>query len=641
MTLAAGTVWECNASATASGVNGGGFNPGNANFLTDATTDSNTANTASPVLSSASYNFVAGDVGHWVYIKSGTNWTPGWYKIASVASNKATLDADVGEAIQTNSSAGYPTPIYATNTVAGCATVGTPTNGVFGIDYSQGTAAIINNTDLACPDGDAAAPTVTSAGSPFGVNHVGNLIHITAGTGYTASWYEIVSVSGTTATLDRAIGTDGAKTNGTFYVGGAFSMNSALDDDFFESKVAGNRVFFKSGTFTAGEAISISVAATDQLPVVFEGYNTLRGDAPTGSSRPTIAMAGSNFSLNTSFECWYMQFTGTGTTLVSPGTNAKMVHCKSTNSSTAAARPAFVWSTSADLLLLHCEAVSYRGRAVQSGNSAGTQLIGCYFHDSDVCLYLQTSSAAGMTIVGNLFISPVTAAISFPSGAGGSTLIMGNTIYGSENTLGIGVSLASGGDDIRILNNIIYGFATGVSHADSGQLVGYDDFNDYYNNDTDVTSWIKGSNCQSVDPEFTNIDQITGSGATSGLSDNILTDGTKDFTALGVVAGRDFIYLISGTNTTVGIYGITTVGTTTLTLDLDPSTGGTGSDIVYQITINRDLSIGDNLKGLGGPAMFPGVSSVSYPDIGSIQREEPAAGGGLIRHPGMNGGLNA
>ena len=83
MALAAGTIWESRASATTGNVNGAGFNPANAAAVTDLTTDANTANTNSPVVSSATYTFVAGDVNAWLYIVSGTNWTPGWYQIAS------------------------------------------------------------------------------------------------------------------------------------------------------------------------------------------------------------------------------------------------------------------------------------------------------------------------------------------------------------------------------------------------------------------------------------------------------------------------------------------------------------------------------------------------------------------------------
>src|SRR6185503_9870086 len=90
------TIFEVRAAGSDT-ANGGFFDPGQtAGMNTDGAATSATGN--SPVFSSASYNFVAGDVGAWVYIALGTNWTPGWYQIASVASNVATLTATIGTA---------------------------------------------------------------------------------------------------------------------------------------------------------------------------------------------------------------------------------------------------------------------------------------------------------------------------------------------------------------------------------------------------------------------------------------------------------------------------------------------------------------------------------------------------------------
>src|SRR6267142_7288271 len=95
MAIPATQFWEVQ-SGGASG-NGAGFDPGNANMATDLAATN--ANTSSPVITSASYNFVASDVNHWAYIKAGTNWTAGWYKILSVAANAATLDGTIGNAV--------------------------------------------------------------------------------------------------------------------------------------------------------------------------------------------------------------------------------------------------------------------------------------------------------------------------------------------------------------------------------------------------------------------------------------------------------------------------------------------------------------------------------------------------------------
>jgi hypothetical protein len=51
------------------------------------------------VITSATHNFVAADVGNLIQITAGTNWTTGFYQIVSVAANAATLDRAVGTAV--------------------------------------------------------------------------------------------------------------------------------------------------------------------------------------------------------------------------------------------------------------------------------------------------------------------------------------------------------------------------------------------------------------------------------------------------------------------------------------------------------------------------------------------------------------
>jgi hypothetical protein len=183
--------------------NGGAFDPGNASMATDLAATSATG--TAPVCTSASYNFVAGDVGHWLFIKSGTNWTPGWYQIASVAANAATLTAGIGTAYLMNNS--LPSAV---TTAAGCATTASPTSGTWTIDYSQKTGAKFTYTDLTAA---GAGSTFTSAANPFGKNCVGNAVILSSGTNVTTGVFFISSVAGTTATFDRAV-TTGATSNG-------------------------------------------------------------------------------------------------------------------------------------------------------------------------------------------------------------------------------------------------------------------------------------------------------------------------------------------------------------------------------------------------------------------------------------------
>ena len=75
MALSGYLIWEIR-PGSGSDNNGGGFDPSQtAGMLTDGAATSATG--TAPVFTSASYNFVGGDVGAWVYIASGTNWIPG------------------------------------------------------------------------------------------------------------------------------------------------------------------------------------------------------------------------------------------------------------------------------------------------------------------------------------------------------------------------------------------------------------------------------------------------------------------------------------------------------------------------------------------------------------------------------------
>lgn len=273
---------------------GGAFDTGNTNFATDGSASS--ANTASPVFSSLSYSFVAGDVGAWIFIKSGTNWTPGFYQIASVSGGNATLTAGIGTAVlvaNTNYSAG-------TNTAAGCATVSSTggNNATWSVDYSQSNSARVAFTDLVI---DAATNTkLTSAANPFGPNHVGNAICITGGSGFTLQRVQINSVTGTAATVNVSAGTLGS-TGGTGNLGGALASYGLLGPASGSNLASKNSIWVKTGTYTiqsvtAGQPDSIWALGTDMC---MQGYNAMRGDdgtPPTFKAASGLATSNKLFS---------------------------------------------------------------------------------------------------------------------------------------------------------------------------------------------------------------------------------------------------------------------------------------------------------------------------------------------------------
>lgn len=456
-----------------------------------------------------------------------------------------------------------------------------------GIDYTLQDAAQLTNTDGSAAGGT----TFTSAGGGFTDAMKGNYLHITASTGLTVGWYEIVSVTDTNnVELDR---TPGTGTLTTFYVGGALSMNSTLDDDVFETAVAGNEFQLRgaSGTVSIGEGINISAAGGAQNPIKLIGYNSTRGDNPTGSTRPTIACAANSFQFSgANWDVSYVMFTGTGTSVITNASNQKFLWVKCTNSSTTANRTAI--TTGTDNLFVSCEFISYRGRAMTVGSgTSNVTLRASWLHSSDAGFYSSTNSTAIMCS-DTIISSCVTAAIQFAGAMTGRVGISACTLFGATNTTGIGVSLATGCTDIAIMNSIITGFVTGVSHADAAQVVGFDDYNCYNNNDTDVTNWTKGGNDVTTAPAFTSVGQVTGTAGAFTAANDRLVDTSKNFTSLGVVAG-DHVYIVSGTGVTAGIYAITSITTTTNpndTLVLTPAPGtNTTADKTYQITTGHNF----------------------------------------------------
>lgn len=616
MAIGAGTVFQIQSTATAGNVNGGAFNPGNANGITDGVIAGGTGST--PTLSSATYTFLSADINHWIYFPTQSNMYAGWYQITGVNAGVATLAAGIGTAqIVTNN-------MFGTNSVAGCASTAAPTGVTYLVDYSQTDTARYTSTTMT----GATTAATDASGNPFTAQMVGNFICAASGTGVTAGWYEILSVSTGTATLSSSAGTTYSLVHA--HIGGAVSLGGTTtgitDTIFFglaiSSTTAAGRYFIKGGasvSYSLGQAIGAGNAGSTVWPIIFEGYAVTRGDRPLGSTMPTIA--GGAFLWQTAannVDVYSLAMTSTATSTYLGAARGKVIGCKIVNTSTTAGRVAFSANQSG-ISAIKSEFISYRGNAISP--SGGSVLIDtCYIHDSNIGISTNGSGSA-YTIINNIIANNVTEAINIGDASTTTGLISGNTLYGSENKLGIGINIITGTDLMTVMNNNIYGFVTGITAADT-QTVLYGDYNNFYNNTNDVsaaTQWQKGRNDISVAPSFANVAQVTGTTATS--STTTLTDSGKNFTTAGVVAGRDFLYVISGTGATAGIYGITAVGTTTLTTDISLGTISSGG--TYQITTGKNFAVGTSLKAKGYPGLFPGGYTTGYLDIGAVQRQEP------------------
>lgn len=369
MAFAATNIWEVQTGGHDTN-NGGGFNPGNTSMATDLQVTGATGLGTSVTVSSVSYTFIARDVGHWLFIKSGTSWTPGWYKITGEAGGVATIDAAAGHAIlyYANFSRGY-----ALNTTAGCATVVSPTTGTWSIDYSQSTP--ISFTDLVA----ATTTTFTSTANPIGKNFVGNIFSITSGTGWNVVRWECSSVNSGTSTgtagnfySGTTIGT-AASTGGTGQCGGPLASPGQASLLF----VNGNSVYIAAGTYTIASAtpnVATGIVSNTAGGLggnafsCWEGYATYRCDKPGLGSRPVIHAGSGVISSavmwtiggnHTRIEC--LSFNGNSQTTVTglqaSGNRQTVISCDALN---CTARGIYASST-ANLLL--CSATTCSGTA--------------------------------------------------------------------------------------------------------------------------------------------------------------------------------------------------------------------------------------------------------------------------------------
>lgn len=458
-------------------------------------------------------------------------------------------------------------------------------------DYSQQDTAHLTITDLVIDGADSSQ--VTSALTPFDSLDIGNILHITAGTNFTAGWYEVISVAGVIAVLDRSCGTVGS-TGGTAYLGGAILFGTTLDNEFIDQLVEGNKVWIKSGTYTCVENISGGTGSTTTAPVHFIGYSSTRGDGPLDDTRPLINLTANYYWYTTTYDNFSnIIFNSARTTygIRAAGAN-RLINCKFLNNSTTANNYACYFYV-AGIIALGCEFVSYRGYGVYCGVVSCTFMF-CYFHDSLYGIYHATNY---VTIQNCLFDNCITTAFyqSVASMQIGS--IVGNTFYGCENTLGTALLFSATNYGDLIYNNIFYGFVNAINHATAGSKAVLSNYNNYYNNDVDVVNVVKGALDIAADPDFSDVAQITGTTAITAATGK-LVDTAKNFTDLGVVANRDCVYVVSGTGVTAGIYLITEISTTTNPNDTITcycgatalSTNAT-ADKVYQITTGHNFKI--------------------------------------------------
>ena len=361
-----------------------------------------------------------------------------------------------------------------------------------GTDYSQQDAVQIAYTDLVI---GGTTTRLTSAGNAFTSAHVGNTIAITGGTGFTTGLYSVRSVSGSAATMDRSVGTGGS-TGGTGNLGGARSGFTVGTTTLQASLVAGNKTWVKNEAWN--EAVSFTVAGSTTQPMVIEGYNTSRGDVPTGSSRPVnnrASAAGDGITLTVgNYRFYNIMVTAAGDAGVSTSSSIMMVNCRLYGNTGEGFEP----TSGGGHTFINCEFDTNGTQGVGGTQFLGT-LLGCYSHDNTGGGTTAPNSQA--TYLFCIF----EANSAYNVSEGGGTLQMLNcTVNGAVGATADGVIYTNNGTQTYLYNNI---FSNNGRYGVNGNDVdgSQSNYNDFFGNTTAArNNFVTGPNDLALDPTFTN-----------------------------------------------------------------------------------------------------------------------------------------
>ena len=424
---------------------------------------------------------------------------------------------------------------------------------------------------------------------------VGNMIYISGGTNFTVGRYQITNVAAGVATLNVACGSGADSTDGTGNMGGSLdNFTTAI----IGLPVAGNTIWFKTGTYTLAAAVTAGTAGTAVLPINIFGYNAAHGDNPTIASgnQPVISTATYLWTMANYWKISYvsLSFASTGTSYgVATGLYSSYFTCKVTH--TAAGRG---FSTGQGTLILNCEfnGGGLCGIFIYAAN-VGSNVVNCYIHDALVNgVYFAGGSCS---VIGCVFDSCVTAI----AGGSSSQIILNNTIVNCPT--GISGGTMAGWN---IINNIIAYCGVGVTWTTS-TLVNRWYNNNFYGNDTDITNVPESGYDAMVgntayNPVFPTTIDSAEDGATNGAPGTTLTSAGSDFT--GVTTDDKLVVKTASGGATAGVYRISAVapGGDTTKLTLATSPGASKTTIHFGIVrggaSSTNLSLGaSSCKGAG------------------------------------------
>jgi len=489
----------------------------------------------------------------------------------------------------------------ANNTQWDIRTGGASTNGGGFVPGSGGTDFSQQNSPNS--SGTAGTATGTTAfqdvGHAFTSGEVGNILQITSGTGFTAGFYQVVSVTTGVATLDRSPGTG---TVAVWALGGSLPNFGGLWAGSAKPYCYGNTVWIKSGTYNLTD-VGVGFQATSCLYVgnpgggdgtwlQFVGYQTTHGDGGTKPLLTTsvnsllmIYMNGSGSCSRLRFE--NISFSNTASTRAAgayvqngPGApDITFFNCIFDGFSIGIFGDVAnsVWFS--DLRVVQCEIKNCVSHAISNGGSGGGYYIGpptvidsCYIHGN---------GGAAFHMNGNT--------------TGGAAIIIDSVLYNNANGVSVTSGVSNSAQSLQVIRCAITD-STGDGIAGSAAIgpFGLTLRNNIFYNNGGYGVNLQAS-CPAAVINFANAYGANTSGAINNLS----------------------------------------AGIGDVSLSADPFTARASANF----SLNATAGGGPVCKAAG----FPGVSlfGTGSVDIGALQSAAGGGGGGggMLVNPGMSGGI--
>jgi parallel beta-helix repeat protein len=274
---------------------------------------------------------------------------------------------------------------------------------------------------------------------------------------------------------------------------------------------AGDSVYFAGGTYSvsAGYSNASDGAYRNHISLIGVSSGTTNepptmSDWATGTDRPLINTGSNSFVIDNSWRLSNLRFTSSNATYsLVTDTYTIIQNCKISNTAVSLSRCLNMHSGT----LYNSEIECTDGDGLWTGLTSN--IIMCLFHGGDG-FGIGCNGNTG-SVIGNIVYD-------FPTGIGlytvGEFYVAHNTVY-EATTYGIDAT-QSGGN--IIINNTLSGCGTGIAGSTSypQALI---DYNNYYNNTTDVSNVSKGPNAMAVNPNFT--DAASGDFSLASASDLI------------------------------------------------------------------------------------------------------------------------